>query len=253
MMRTLNKHVRWREDNKAIFICDCKRLIDLKISLKYKDFMKRLDEGLSKNKLNKEEEKVFSDFEKMNLLSKIKVQTLKKEDFEWAMKILDNEISKERVRQNLFLYKKFKQFPNFFIGIFLDKKIGGIICGFPREDYLLMSEIAVDSKFRKRGFGRRLVKAFEEVAKEKYSQIKVGAEDKATGFYSSLEYKPFLLVQFEKDAYSLSDFKNFKIIKSSQGRIEMEIKNCEINTIEKLRKEYPKANFQYIFKKSIIQ
>ena len=248
MIQTLSKYVKWREDNEAIFICDCKRMLDLKIPFKYKDFMKKLSGGVSKEKLSCEEKKVFSDFEKMNLLSEIKIQNLKEKDFEKAMEILDNEIDK-RVRSDSFLYEKFKQFPNLFIGLFLDGEIIGTICGFPREDYLLISEVAVDSRFTGRGFGRKLVEMFEKVARGKYSKINIGAEDKSIGFYVSLKYKPFLLIQFKKEDYSEEDFEDFNIIKAFPERIEIETKNCEIHTIKRLRRKYPKANFQYIFTK----
>ena len=251
MIQTLNKHVKWRRDKKAIFVCDCKRLIDLKISFKYESFMKKLNKGIKKEKLNKEEKKVFSDFEKINLLSKLKIRSLKEKDFENALNILDNELGKERVRNAIFLHNKFKEFPQFFIGIFLDKDLTGIICGFPREDYLLMSEIAVDLRFHGRGFGERLVKAFEKISKKDYNKINAGAHDKAIGFYKSLGYKPFLLIQFKKEDYSLEDFIGFQIVNYNPGIIEAKVKNCNIKIIEKLRKKYPKAYFQYIFIKKL--
>ena len=58
--------------------------------------------------------------------------------------------------------KKFKKFPEFFIGMFLDEKIIGVIGGFPRGDYLLMSELAVDSKFQGKSLGKKLVKHFDK-------------------------------------------------------------------------------------------
>ena len=251
MIQTLNKHIKWRNDNGAIFICDCKRLIDLKIPFKYKFFMNELSKGVEKEKLNEEEKKVFADFEKINLLSELKIRLLGERDFERAMNILDNELGKERVRDSAFLYKKFKKFPQFFIGIFLGKELVGVICGFPREDYLLISEIAVDLRFHGRGFGKRLVKTFEEEAKTKYNKINAGAQDKAIGFYESLGYKPFLLIQFKKKDYPMNEFEDLKIIKSCPGVIEAEVKSYGIKMLEKLRKKYPKANFQYIFTKRI--
>jgi len=187
----------------------------------------------------------------MTLLSELKTMSLKEKNFERAMNILDNELGKERVRDSIFLHNKFKEFPQFFIGIFLGKDLVGVICGFPREDYLLISEIAVDSRFHGRGFGKRLVKTFEERAKIKYNKINVGAQDKVIDFYDSLGYKPFLLIQFKKEDHPLSEFKYLKIIKSSPGIIEAEVKNCNIKILEKLRKKYPKANFQYIFTKEL--
>ena len=252
MIQTLNRHVKWREDKSSIFICDCKRLIDLKISFEYREFMKKLLLGVDKNKINKKEKKVFSDFEKMKLLSELRVEQLKEKDFQDAMDILDNELGMKRVRDSLYLFKKFKEFHQFFIGVYLDDEIIGIVCGFPREDYLLMSEIAVDSRFQKRRFGERLVKKFEEVAKKnKFNKINVGARDNAIGFYADMGYKPFLLIQFIKKDYDIKDFKDFKIIKFNNKFIEAEISNASLENIKKLSKDYPDANFQYIFTKKI--
>ena len=258
MIQTLNKHIKWRKDNEAIFICDCKRLINLKLPFKYESFLKSLDKGVKREKLNNEEKKVLSDFEKMKLLSKLEFKRIKSKEFGNLIKILDNELGKERVRDVKFLYQKLKEFPEFFIGVFLDKELVGIICGFPREDYLLISEIAIDSKFHRRGFGKRLVEEFEEAAKYKgYKKINVGSEDSALNFYKSLSgYKPFLLIQFKKEDYLDKNFDDFNIIKKrlfdkENIAIEVEITNCDLKIINQLRKKYPKAWFQYIFTKQL--
>jgi len=254
MIQTLNKHVKWRKDKEDILICDCKRLIDLKLPLKYKFFMEKLEKGVEKGNLIEEEKKVLSDFEKMKLLSQLEIKHIKSKEFNEAIKILDTELGKKRVRSKDYLSKKLKKFPEFFIGVFLDKDLIGVVGGFPREDYLLMSELAIDSKFQKRGFGKRLVEKFEQVAKEKYNQINVGAEDKAINFYSAVGYKPFLLIQFKPKDYSYNDFNNFNIIKKYDfgGYLTIEAKIIRYNMklLNKLRKKYPSAYFQYIFTKN---
>lgn len=184
-----------------------------------------------------------------------KISSIKRTEFSQAIKILDNELGKKRVRNEAFLLKRFKEFPEFFIGLFLDKELIGIICGFPREDYLLMSELAIDRRFQKRGFGKLLVKEFDKIAKEKnYSQIKVGAMDNAINFYNSLkDYKPFLLIQYNPEKYVPSEF-NLPIIRTGnhgEDFVELEVKNPSILELENLRKKFPKAHFQYIFIKKI--
>lgn len=255
MMQTLNKHIRWRKDKKDILICDCKRLIDLKLPLKYESFMENLNKGIEKNNLTEEEKKVFSDFEKMKLLSKLEFRRIKSKEFDNAIEILDNELGKDKGIKKDVLYKKFKEFPEFFIGAFLNNEIIGVICGFPRDNYLLISKIAVDKRFHNRGFGKKLVEKFEEVAKGKYNKINVGARDNSLYFYKSLlGYKPFLCIQFKEGDYSKKDFDNFQIIKeynfdSKNFVIEAEINECNLNLLNKLRKKYPRAYFQYIFTK----
>jgi ribosomal protein S18 acetylase RimI-like enzyme len=246
-MKTLNKHTKWRKDSQAIFICDCKRLIDLKIDLKYEDFMKRLNKGVSEKELSEEDKIVLEDFKKMKLLSELKIDQISKEGFEYAMKLLDNELGKDRVRDSDFLKDKYSDFSQFFIGALLDKELIGFICGFPREDYLLLSEIVVDSKFKGRGIGEKLVLAFEKVSKE-YKKIKVGARDSAIGFYYSLVYKPFLLAQGK---FSQDDLCEFQVNKKGEGFAEIKIDSASIGLLEKLRKKYPKIDFQYIFQKTL--
>lgn len=189
------------------------------------------------------------------MLSKLEVRKIKKSEFESAMHLLDREL-KVRVRGNTFLFEKFKEFGEFFIGIFLDEEIIGFICGFPREDYLLISEIAVDSRFQRRGFGKKLVKSFEDSAlRKKYKKINAGAEDEAAEFYSSLGYKPFLLIQYKKGVYDKENFKNLRVLgvkgEGEYERLDIKSDSADISLLHKLRKKYPKASFQYIFTKRI--
>jgi hypothetical protein len=257
MIQTLNKHVKFRNDNNAIFICDCKRLIDLKIEYKFNSFMDKLNKGLEKTTLDKEEKNILSDFEKLKLLSELKIRSLKEADFKEGMALLDNTLENNRVRDSNFLYDKFRKYPQFFIGIFLDKKIIGLICGFPREDYLLVSEIAIDSRFQRRSFGDRLLKEFEKRAIGKYKRINIGACDNSLGFYEKQGYNPFLLIQFKKRNYDLSNFENLIDSESKFKEFEdfymIEIHRIEvsINKITALRDKYPDASFQYIFTKNL--
>ncbi|MEK6859414.1 MAG: GNAT family N-acetyltransferase [Nanoarchaeota archaeon] len=249
-MYTFNKHVRWRKDINNMLICDCKRLIDLKIPLDYEITMKKIERGIDEKDLREREEFLIKDFKNLKLLANLEIRAIRKNEFNSAMKLLDREL-KIRVRTNKFLFEKFKEFGELFIGVFLDNEIIGLVCGFPREDYVLMSEIAVDERFQKRGFGKRLVKAFEQKALKFGGKINVGAMDNVIEFYKSLDYHPFLLIQFNNKDYSLKDFSSFRLIKTGSEFIEAEIKSCNINNLKGLRKKYSKAHFQYIFTKKI--
>jgi len=253
-MKILNKHVRWRKEKDIILICNCKKMMDLKMPLKFEPAIKRFEKGFDERELKNKEKLLFHDFKKLNLLSDLNIRKIKKKEFSKAMKLLDGEL-KTRVRDNKFLRDKYKNFSEFFIGIFLDNEIIGIICGFPREDYLLISELAIDSKFHKKGFGKKLVKEFEKVGKKKYKKINVGAEDDAIKFYELLGYNSFLLIQYKKEDYSKKDFNKLKIKKKIKDKnyeiIEVEIIKRDLKILDKLRKKYPKAYFQYIFTKNI--
>ena len=254
MIKTLNKHIRWRKDNNQIFICDCKRLIDLKMPFEFENAIKKIERGKEERNLIDKERLLFNDLKKLGMISNLEIRQIKNKEFPKATKILDEEL-KTRVRNNNFLSEKFKEFPQFFIGVFLENEIIGIICGFPREDYLLISELAIDSKFQKRGFGKRLVKHFEKIAKQNYSKINVGAQDKVLEFYKDLDYKPFLLIQYKEEDYSLDDFKEFNIIKDKREKnkriIEVRISQIDLDSLKRFRNKYPKAHFQYIFTKNL--
>lgn len=251
-MYTLNKHVRWRKDRDNILICDCKRLIDLKIPLDFEKTMEKIERGDDGNELEDKGKVLLKDFENLKLLANIEFRPIRRDEFNLAMKLLDKELE-IRVRDNKFLFEKFKKFGGLFIGLFLDNEIIGLICGFPREDYILISEISVDERFQNRGFGKRLVKIFEKKALKFGNKINVGAMDNAINFYNSLNYKPFLLIQFKKSDYSLKNFKNFKILKekdyNDDVNLEVKIEKSDLRVISNLRKKYPKASFQYIFTK----
>ncbi len=254
MIKTLNKHIKWRRDKEKILICDCKRLIDLKMPFEFENTLRKIWRGVNPEDLNNDEKLLFLDFKKLKFLANLEIRQITIKEFLRAMEILDNELE-VRVRDNKFLLKKFKEFPKFFIGIFLDNELIGIICGFPRDDYFLISELAVDSRFQERGFGKMLVKYFEKVVKKDYNRINVGAQDKVIGFYKNLGYKQLLFIQYKKGDYSLDSFRNINILKNNDCNnmimLECEISRLDLNFLDRLRKKYPKAYFQYIFTKEL--
>jgi|TARA_B100002003_G_C13991111_1_gene478920 GNAT superfamily N-acetyltransferase len=207
----------------------------------------KISSGIECEKLISEEKQIFLEFQTLNYLTQLKTKNLPKEDFEKAMILLDNELGKKRIRSRKFLEKKYKQGQDYFIGLYLGEELIGVVCGFPREDYLLMSEIVIDSKFQKRGFGKILVKKFEKVGFENHNKINIGALDNAIKFYESLGYSPFLLVQFNNKEYSKEDFEDFEILSIRDQGVELKIDSFSLNELKKLRKKFSKANLQYIF------
>ncbi len=254
-MYTLNKHVRWRKDRNNILICDCKKLVDLKIPLDFEKTMEKIERGIEGKDLEDKEKVLLKDFENLKLLANLEFRSIRRDEFNLAMNLLDKELE-IRVRGNKFLFEKFKKFGELFIGVFLDNEIIGLICGFPREDYVLISEISVDERFKNRGFGKRLVKIFEKKALKFGNKIKVGAIDNAINFYESLNYKPFLLIQFKKSDYLPENFKHFKILKerdyNDDVNLDVKIEKLDLRVIGNLRKKYPRVSFQYIFTKNLI-
>jgi GNAT superfamily N-acetyltransferase len=251
-MLVLNPHVKWRKEAKEILICDCKRLVDLKISLEFENVLKKFEAEFKSEELLQNERLLFSDLNRLKMISSLEIKLIKLKDFDRVMEIFNIEFN-NMVRTRKFLISKFKKFPEFFIGLFIDNYLQGIICGFPREDYLLISEIAIRTPLKGRGFGKKLVQEFENNAKSKYRKINVGAEDEVIGFYENLGYSPFLLIQSKPGICKETDFKNLEIIRKyragGQECFEFKIKKVDLSKLNILRKIYPKVNFQYIFTK----
>ncbi|MBN1896147.1 MAG: GNAT family N-acetyltransferase [Candidatus Aenigmarchaeota archaeon] len=248
-MKTFSIHVKWRKDNNHIFICDCKRLLDLKMPLEYGNFMKKIDFGIAAGDLKGEYKKAFSDFAKTGLLADLSVRSLTREDMPAAMDLMSRALSGRMTRTRRFLSDRHNNFPELFKGIFIGSELAGAVFGFPRNGYVLMSEIAVDRRFRGRGFGRHLATAFEKNAFSIHPRINAGSFDESAGFYSSLSYRPFLLAQFPGDAYTSADFRGYSVLRSSRTFAEIETEKADIRFIGKMRKKYQNASFQYIFTK----
>ena len=164
-------------------------------------------------------------------------------------KFLQNNL--HLVRTEEFLKEKLKEFPQYFKGLYLDDKLIGVIQGYPRDDYILISEIAIDQKFRKKGYGSKLVKAFEKEIHNK--KIKVGAQDNSISFYKSLNFKPSIFMQFKKENFNQNILKDYKILYQKEYAgllgIEIEIKKISLNQINKFKDRLKPYSIQYLFTK----
>ena len=160
------------------------------------------------------------------------------------------------------MLKNIKQNPSLFIGLYLENEIIGAIQGFPRDNYILLSEIAVDIRFRNRKFGSLLMKEFETNAiKYEYPCIKAGAEEKAIGFYSANGYLPSLFAQvkekYERKALEALEKYSYKItavtyVNKITG-IEIASKDCNLLKLKEIRKLLSPLSAQFLFTKRLKQ
>lgn len=66
-----SKHIKFRKEKECIFICNCKTLIDFKVSLKYWIFLNNLEKGnINEKYLKKDEVLLLKDFQKIGFLIK---------------------------------------------------------------------------------------------------------------------------------------------------------------------------------------
>jgi len=167
-----------------------------------------------------------------------------------------------RPRSYEFLLDKLRENPELFLGLYLDNELIGVIEGFPRDDYLLLSEIAVDIRFRHRGFGTLLLREFENAAKRlNYSKIKLGAQDDAVSLYLKNNYFPTLLIQISdsKSEYkTVMDYLNKNNIRVLDEKrldkvvaIELIVKKIDFELLERFKKLFNPISIQYLFTKNV--
>ncbi len=245
-MKTFSKHLKYRIENNEILICHCKELLDFKIDLKYLEFLRQINAGIEySDSLSIEEKNLFNDLNKINGLVELKIKPLTLKNYSSAYSFLEQNLHLVRTKE--FLIEKLKQYPQYFKGLYLDNELIGIIQGFPRDDYILISEIAVDQRFRNKGYASLLVKEFEKEVQEK---IKVGAQDEAIPFYLSLDYKPSLYIQLEKESPVAPKYFISKQEFDNMVGYEIAVQKMDIDFLNKWKEKSISA--QYLFTKMII-
>jgi GNAT superfamily N-acetyltransferase len=178
------------------------------------------------------------------ILHLVHIKPLNSNNYHSIYNFLQNNLHLSRTED--FLKEKLQEYPQYFKGLYLDDELIGVIQGFPRDDYILISEIAVDRRFRRKGYGTLLIKAFETEVQHK--EIKVGAQDEAIQFYLSLGYKPSIYVQLKKDSWPPKNF----IVKQEFEDIvgyEIAVDKIDLDLLEDWKSKAISA--QYLFTKSL--
>lgn len=191
-------------------------------------------------------------------MEKLTVKTISEKNYPSADKLLETELYHgKRPRTYDFLVEKLHDHPELFLGLYLEEELAGVVQGFPRHDYVLMSEIAVDIRFRGRGFGTQLIKAFEDKAKALgYKKIKLGAQDNAVNLYLKNNYIPSLFIQLMDDKAddALKKLKkNIINITKSNGMtgIEIAIDRVDMNELNSIKAKFSPESAQYLFSKTL--
>jgi len=89
--------------------------------------------------------------------------------------------------------KKYAKYPELFIGCYKNAKLIGICVGRPKGKTIILTSIAINKKYEKKGLGKKLLKFFEkQVKKSGKNKISLGAANAPTnvvGFYAKSGYK----------------------------------------------------------------
>ncbi|MGV8172293.1 MAG: GNAT family N-acetyltransferase [Candidatus Woesearchaeota archaeon] len=261
---TFSKHVKFRKEKDDILICDCKNLKDFKLKLEFDKFLKKVSSGISENELlDNLEILLFQDFHSSKLLAELTVRTISTEEYPPADAFLEKQLYQhlpngKRPRSYDFLLDKLNKNPELFLGLYLDSELIGVVQGFPRDDYLLLSEIAVDIRFRDRGFGSLLIKSFENTARSLgYNKIKLGAQDYAVNLYLKNQYTPSLFIQIKEyqkdsviDTLPKQDIIDISSYDSIIG-IELRVDAIDIEYLHDIEKRFQPISIQYLFTKCL--
>ncbi len=193
----------------------------------------------------------------------IVVRKIRKEELKTTYDFLNRKLLKNNTYSILTakrVHNMFKKYPYFFIDVFLDNKIIGVIGGKRKNaGEATISFLCIDSKFKGKGFGKRLVKEFEKQAiKRKYKAIKLGSLNESVGFYNSLGYKPSILIQIKKKKFNnkiKEKLKKFQIIFINQVNnykgIEVKCDKTDLSLLKKLKNDFKTKAVQYLFTKKI--
>jgi|GEM_PF-1185390 GNAT superfamily N-acetyltransferase len=262
---TFSKHVKFRREKENILICDCKNLKDFKVKIPFENFLNRITRGVVEADISDEIEMLlFQDFKSTNLLVEITIKPLLFEEYVIADAFLEKQLyytyNGKRPRSYEFLLDKLHENPELFLGLYLDDDLIGVVEGFPRDDYLLISEIAVDIRFRNKGFGTLLIKEFEKVAKKiGYKKIKLGSQDDAVNLYLKNNYLPLLLIQILDSEYdAVIDHCNKETIQILSTKhfdnimaVELVIDKIDLGLLKHFKKLFNPISIQYLFTKNL--
>lgn len=132
------------------------------------------------------------------LKEKLRILRIKniEEGIELAKKIL-GAFGENYPRTEEFVKKTFKKYPEFFLGAYLGKKLVGIVFCYPNfeKKELLIGEICIKKRYRRRGIGKKLIEKIEKIAKKKgIKKIIAAAKEESEGFYRKLGFREFLFV-----------------------------------------------------------
>ena len=97
------------------------------------------------------------------MINKI-IKQISKEDFGSFLDIIKNYIGESELNSAI---KHFDKFNDLFLGYYINKRLVGIIFGHIKDDEAIIDAIAVLKDFWKKGIGKKLIYAFESIAKEK--------------------------------------------------------------------------------------
>src|SRR3989338_843144 len=73
-MKTFSKHVKYRVENKEIFICFCKELLDFKIDIKYLPLIQNIQRGLNTEILDNNDKILIEELNRFGGLIELQIK-----------------------------------------------------------------------------------------------------------------------------------------------------------------------------------
>lgn len=159
--------------------------------------------------------------------------------------------------------KKYEENPRLFVGCYRNKKLIGIVTGQLRRDFILLSSAAVNALYWRKGIGSKVLKLFDERAKEvgkKTGKNRISVcsgADSSDKYYMNNGYKPVQLLVWihKKDVPKNYKKKEYEIIEEKNRRSNkvLYLKMCryDLKIKEIVKRELGAYKVLYIFEKKI--
>lgn len=154
--------------------------------------------------------------------------------------------------------KQYEKYPDLFIGCYDRGKLIGMVSGTIRKKVVILTAIAVEERYWRRGIGSNMLKFFENQARKLgIKKISLGAGGEIEKFYIKNNYKPnFLLVQvsltnlprnYKKMGYKIVKEKNYRNVKW----LYIQVRKYEPKVKERIKKKFNASQVIYIFEKEV--
>ena len=148
--------------------------------------------------------------------------------------------------------------------IFIRNEDGDIIAGLSMKhsdnDEITLGMLAVGTRCRRQGIGRKLVEYVENLcALRGYKQISLGARTSSANFYIQMNYEPILMVELfgDNSIYALDEFirSTYKLkcvsMETGNKKAFYSIDNVDEQMIDRLSTTFTEAEVQFVFTKNI--
>lgn len=158
--------------------------------------------------------------------------------------------------------KQYSTYPGLFIGCYRNGRLIGVVTGEVRRDSIHLSSAAVNALYWRKGLGSKMIRVFDEEAKEigkkiGRNKISVCSGEKSESFYLKNGYRPAQLLVWIRKRDVPKDYKHkgFEVLDEKNRKnnkilyLKMQKYDPEIKEI--VKKRFKSYKVLYIFEKKL--